>query len=173
MIIHYQYICIYIYLYIQVWFQTSPCFFTLECQVWVIYVPENKIIFCPSNAVWFRLTSLSFFVKKSQISGVVSIRQLSWQGNLPPPQHIPPNKDRVFFAGLKGKQKPSLKLTGLPLKIWVFPKETIIFQPSIFRGKLLVSGRVGFQLPKAGRSPSEGRVTYGGGWNWNRWVDGF
>ena len=36
----------------------------------------------------------------------------------------------------------SLKLT-LPLKIGLLPqKEAIIFQPSIFRGELLVSGRV-------------------------------
>lgn len=142
MIIHCQHI------YIQIWFQTLPCFFTLECQVWVIYVPENTRIFCPSNAVWFRLTSLSFFVKKSQISGVVSIRQLSWLVNLPLPNVFPPkNKGLIvgfFFAGLKGKNQWAFISPGIkPPFLGVIPS------------------------PKAGRSPSEGRVTYGGGWN--RW----
>ena len=44
------------------------------------------------------------------------------------------------------KQIPSLKLTANALKIEASQKETIVFQPSIFRCELLVLGRVYMQI---------------------------
>ena len=56
-----------------------------------------------------------------------------------------PDQSPLYEGTLPAKkvqgELPSLKLTFSPLKIG-FPNRKVVFQPSIFRGKPLVSGRV-------------------------------
>ena len=47
----------------------------------------------------------------------------------------------------EAKEKDTLPETNLAPENWPSQEETIVFQPSIFRGELLVSGRVVFFRP--------------------------